>query len=263
MSVSATDLVVYGAANQAEADGVTQGGAIQTNTRYVFGSATLVNDPTASGGNGTVKATSSSGADTTQTVTVTGRNSAGTIVSDILSLNGTAVIVGVVAFERIMKIVVSAAHTGTVTVSDSTGGGSMGNTIVAIETGVLTIRVPFYNVAADATGGSSRDFYEKVFLKNNHGTLSLLTAMIKENADPTGNITFDLEDAVNDNNSIASRLNTPPTGMQGTFTSADKTVPGTDLAAGSAIGVWLKLTLAAGSAATKSTWTMRAEGQSI
>lgn len=261
MSIVATDLVVYGAANQAEADGVTQGGAIQTNTRYVFGDAALVNDPTASGGNGTTKIVSSNAGDTTQTVTVTGRNAGGSIVSDVINLNGTNVIAGVVTFERILKVVVSGAHAGTVTLGDSTNGAGMGNTIVDIETGVLTVRVPFYNVAADASGGSSRDFYEKVFVKNNHGTLSLLTAMIKENADPTGNITFDLEDAVDDNNSIASRLNTPPTGMQGTFTNADKTVPGTDLAAGSAIGVWLKLTLAAGAAAAKSTWTMRVEGQ--
>ena len=125
---------------------------------------------------------------------------------------------------------------------------------------MLEVRRPFYNVSADVSGGSSRDFYEKLFVKNNNATNSLLAAIVQENADPGGNITFDLEDAVDDNNSTATRIDTAPTGMLGSFDSNDKNVPGTDLAAASAIGVWIKLTLAAGTAAAKSTWTMRTTG---
>lgn len=253
MSVAGTDLVIYGAANIQTTDTGTQGGAIDTTVRYIFDSASLANSLA-----DTVEIVSSNAGDTSQTVTITGRNSAGSIVTDPLSLNGTTVVNGSVTFETILKIVVSASHAGTITVRKATGD----TTIVAIETGVLTILKPFYNVSSDASGGSSRDFYEKIFIKNNHATLSLLSAVVSENADPSSKISFDLEDAVNDNNSVASRLNTAPTGMLGSFDSAAKNVPGSDLAAGSRIGVWLKLTLAAADAALVSTYTLRIAGSS-
>jgi hypothetical protein len=164
----------------------------------------------------------------------------------------------VVTFQTILKIVVSAAHDGTITVRKATGD----TTIVAIETGVLTILRPFYNVSSDVSGGSTRNFYEKIFFQNNHGTLSLLSAVVSETTDTQGVITFDLEDAVNDNNSVASRLDTAPTGMLGSFDSSAKNVPGTDLAAGSRIGVWLKLTLTASAAAILDTYTIRIAGSS-
>ena len=77
---------------------------------------------------------------------------------------------------------------------------------------------------------------------------------------PSANVTFDLEDAVDDNNSTADRLDTVPTGMLGSFDSNAKNIPGTDLASGSAIGVWVKLTLAAGASAAKSTYTLETTG---
>ncbi len=254
MSVAGTDLIYYGAANIAEDDVSTQGGAIATTVRYIFDSSSLANTL-----NDTVEILSSAVGDTSQTVTITGRSAGGSIVTDTLSLNGTTVVNGVVTFLRIMKIVVSGAHTGTITVRKATGD----TVIASIETGVLQIRKPFYNVSSDASGGSSRDFYEKIFIKNTHGSLNLLSAVISEQADPSAVITFDLEDAVDDNNSVASRLNTAPTGMLGTFTGAAKNVPGTDLASGSAIGIWLKLTLPAGNAAILDTYTLRVAGSSI
>lgn len=253
MSIASTDLVVYGAANIAEDDVSTQGGAIDTTIRYIFDSPTLANSLS-----DTVEVLSSNVGDTTQTVTVYGRSAGGSIINEVFNLNGTTVQNGATTFDRILKIVINASHSGTVTVRKA----SDNTTIAAIETGVLQVRKPFYNVSSDASGGSSRDFYEKVFIKNNHGTLSLLSAVVSENADPAGLITFDLEDAVNDNNSTASRLNTAPTGMLGSFNSSNKNVPGTDLAAASRIGVWLKLTLAAGEAATVSTYTLRIAGSS-
>lgn len=251
MSVQSSDIVVYGAANIAEDNSSAQGGAIDTSVRYVFDDSTLANTL-----NDTVDVVSNASGDTSQTVTVYGRDASGSIVSEAFSLNGTNEQLGATTFERILKIVVDAVHTGTITVRDN----GTDTTIADIESGVLEIRRPFYDVAADVSGGSSRDFYEKVFVKNNNGTNALLSAEVKENADPSGNITFDLEDAQDDNNSTASRLNTAPAGMNGSFDNDDKSVPGTDLAAGSAIGVWLKLTLAAGASASKSTWTMQVTG---
>lgn len=251
MSVVATDIVVYGAANVAETDGVTQGGAIDTTVRYVFDDATLANTL-----NDTVDVVSDDAGDTTQTVTVTGRDAGGAIVSEVFSLNGLTIQNGAQTFERILKIVKSASTTGNITVERNSDATDIG----VLEPALLEMRRPFYNVSADAAGGSSREFYEKLFVRNNNGTNDLLGATIKENADSLSKITFDLEDAKDDNNQTADRLDTAPTGMQGSFDSADKTVPGTDLGSGEAIGVWIKLTLAAGDAAAKGTWTIEVTG---
>ena len=253
MSVASTDLVIYGSANIPTTDSGTMGGAIDTTVRYIFDSSSLANTLA-----DTLEVLSSAAGDNTQTVTVYGRSSAGSIVNEVFTLAGTTVQNGATTFQTILKVVVSASHTGTITVRKATGD----TTVVAIETGVLTVLRPFYNVSSDVSGGSTRNFYEKVFFKNNHATLSLLSAVVSEQADPQGLITFDLEDAVNDNNSVASRLNTAPTGMLGSFDSSSKNVPGTDLAAGSKIGVWLKLTLPAGNAAVLDTLTLRIAGSS-
>ncbi len=254
MAIASTDIVYYGAANIVEDDVSTQGGAIDTSVRYVFDSSTLSNVLA-----DTIEMVSSSAGDNSQTVTVTGRNSGGSIITENFSLNGVTVVNGAITFQRVLRIVVSSSHVGTITVRKASDNVA----IVSIETGILEIRKPFYNVSADESAGSSRDFYEKLFVKNNHGSLNYLGAAISEVADPSAVITFDLEDAVNDNNSIVSRLNTAPTGMLGSFTGSSKNVPGTDLNAGDAIGVWLKLTLSAGHAPILDTYTLRAAGSSI
>lgn len=244
MSIASTDLIVYGTANNPEANGVTSGGAIDTAVKMIFTDIAATD---------TVKFQSSNAADT-MNITVTGRNAAGAIVSETKALTGTSLTGATTqTFERILKIVLASVAAGTITITRTTGD----TTIATMEAGFTSVRRMFYDAAADASGGSSRDFYEKVFVKNTHGTLTLTNAQI---AGPTGNITFDLEAAINTSNSVADRLNTPPTSMLGTFTSATKSVPGNQLAAGDRIGVWLKLTLAAGTAAAKSTWTMRTTG---
>lgn len=250
MSVVASDLIIYGAANIAEADGETQGGAIDTSVRYVFDDSSLVTD------NDTFDVVSDASGDNTQTVTITGRNSEGSIVTEDFELDGTTPVVGATTFAKIMRVVCDAAHTGDITITENSGS----QTLLTMEAGVNETRIPFYNVSADAAGGSSRDFYEKVFVKNTNGSNALLSATISEGADPSSNITFDLEDAVDDTNQVATRINSAPSGMLGSFDSSSKNVPGTDLASGSAIGVWLKLTLAAGAAAADSTYTITVEG---
>src|SRR5687768_9744494 len=107
MPIVSTDIKFYGSANMQESDSGTQGGAIDLTTRVVFTDLASA---------GTVEAFSSSSADTTQTVTVYGRLATGVLTSEIISLNGTNVIAGAVSFERILKLVVSASHTGTITV---------------------------------------------------------------------------------------------------------------------------------------------------
>ena len=251
MPLSNSDLVFYGSANMPEADGATAGGSIQTNTRVIFDDATLGNTL-----NDTVEVLSSNAGDTSQTVTVTGRNSSGSIISENFNLNGTTVQNGATTFERILKVVVSASHTGTVTVRKA----SDNTTIIAIETGVLTVRRPFYNVSADVGGGSTRNFYEKVFLRNNSSTNALLNAAIVEGADALGKLTFALANAKGDSESVANRQTAPSSVTA--FNGSSKNVPGTDLGTSENIGVWLNLTLAAGDAAAKSTYRLDVSGQS-
>lgn len=253
MPIASTDILFYGSAVMAEADGTgSQGGAISTSTKVVFSDITTTDN---------VTIISSSAGDTTQTVTVTGRDATGAIVSEVLSLNGTSRVVGATNFERIMKIVVNAAHAGTITVTRD--NGATYTVIATLETGILQIRRVFYNTSSDVVTGSTRNYYEKIFIKNTHATLSLLSATIKEASDPTGNITFDLENAVNGNNTSTNRITAPSLSMLGSFDNTDKAVPSTNLVAGAAIGVWLKLTLIAGSAPAKSTWTVNVAGVTV
>lgn len=253
MPISATDIKFYGSTVMAEADGTgSQGGAIQTATKVIFTDITTTDN---------VTIISSAAGDTTQTVTVTGRNTTGAIVSEVLSLNGTSRVVGATNFERIMKIVVNAAHTGTITVTRD--NGATYTVIATLETGILQVRRIFYNTSSDVVTGSNRNYYEKIFIKNEHATLSLLSATIKEASDPTGNVSFDLESTTGGSNTSTNRVTAPASGMLGSFDSTDKAVPSTNLAAGTAIGVWLKLSLIAGSAPAKSTWTVNVAGVTI
>ena len=99
MSVIISDLSFYGSANMAETDGITQGGAVAFNKRVVF------NDINPAGLLNYV----SSGADTTQTITVTGRDATGAIQTETKTFNGTTPVAGAQTFERLLKGVISAA----------------------------------------------------------------------------------------------------------------------------------------------------------
>ena len=93
MSVTANDVVIYGAASIAENDSDAHGGAIATTVRYIFGDAALANSPIASGGDGTLRYNSTNNADSAVDVTVTGRNVGGSIVSETKALGNSGVLV--------------------------------------------------------------------------------------------------------------------------------------------------------------------------
>lgn len=252
MPVVDSDIVVYGSASMPDNDTPTQiGGGIDLTKRISF-SEIVATD--------LVEVLSDNAGDTTQTVTVYGRNAAGELVSEALSLNGTTLVTSAVSFERILKIVVDAAHTGTVTVRDATTDTE----IVAIESGVLEIRRAFYNAAADVSGGANRKYYEKVFFKNNHATLSLTSAQMLEQADPSGKVAFALESTLNgsDDNGVGNNRLVAPSGY--TFDSAAKNVANSqNHSAQAGQGVWLELSLTAGDAAQNSSVTLRESGQTV
>ncbi len=248
MSVLSTDIIIYGSANMPEDDVSTSGGAIDTTCKLLFTDIAATD---------TVKLQSTNAGDT-MNVTITGRDSSGAIVSEVKALTGVTLTSATTqTFERILKIVCASTPAGTVTVTRTTGG----TTIATIEgaSGIDKVRRLYYNSSADASGGSTRNYYEKGFIKNTNVSNALLSATVAEQTDPTGKITFDLESAVSGTNSVANRL-AAPSGMLGAFDNTTKNVPGTNLGAGIAIGIWFKLTLAAGDSAAKSTYTVRTAG---
>ena len=118
----------------------------------------------------------------------------------------------------------------------------------------------FFDISSDAPGGSPRDFYQKIFIRNNHsGGLALTNAQIVEQADPSTKLEFGIEGSLNGSGTTTNRL-TAPGGV--TFNSSTKPVFGGSHLALSAQGVWLHLALAAGDAALDTVYALREEGAS-
>ena len=249
MPIVAADIIAYGSASMPDDDVPTGiGGAEDQTTRVVF---------TDISANDTVEILSDNGSDTTQDVEVFGRNTAGEIVSEIETLNGTTPQTTTQSFERILKIVMDGAALGNVTIRKQSDDVEIA--VLAIDE--LEIRRPFYNAAAEASGGAERDYFEKIFMSNEHATLTLTEATIEEFADPSGNVDFALESSLDgsDNNGAGNRQ-THTGGYS--FDSTEKNVANSqNLTAGAAQGVWLRLKLPAGEASDNTTFTLRVNGQ--
>ena len=257
MSVIASDIIIYGSENMQESDSGIQGSGINLSTRVIFDSAVIANVP-GTGGDGSFIVFSDGAADTGN-VTITGRSTSGSINTEVIGINGIVPTTGNTVFERILKTVITdGSPTGNITIEDSTNAD-----LVIMESGVTTVRRPFYNVVAPSGGAASSNiYYEKVFVKNTNTSNALLSAVISEGADPGGVIKFDLESAQGGSNTSTNRR-TSPSGadMVGSPTWGESSnVPGTDLGVGSGIGVWLQMTLPAGASATKTTYTLNVGG---
>lgn len=261
MSVTSSDIYVYGAANMPEDDSSTTGGAIDRTIKMAFTALTA---------NDTIDVVSDAAGDTTQTVTITGRLANGEIDTDALALNGITPVTGTVTFERILKVVVSATYVGTLTFSD---GDSVQGTLFTMEgsganpggSAVLEMRRIFYGAAANASGGAVKNLHEKVFVANTNASTSLTSATVAF-TDGTDDslLDFKLEDAVNDTESVANRL-TEPTGVSGSWDDTTKDVPGNNLGdrttgTSDHIGVWVKLNLPSGQSPEKADLTLTVEG---
>ena len=253
MPLSTSDLKWYGSESMPEDDVTIAGGDIDLTTKVIFTDISTTDN---------ITVISDSAGDTGDIV-ITGRLSSGIIDTETLTLNGTTRVVGSKLFERILKITVDADTDGTVTITrDNTPTYTV---IATIEVGIRKVVRLFYDAAGDAAGGSTRNFYQKIFLKNEHGSIALTNARIAESADPTTFITFDLESAKDsDNSTVDSRLDqAPASGMLSSFSNSTKNIPGTYLGAGEYIGVWLKMAVPAGTSPTKNTYSLRTTGKSV
>lgn len=251
MSIASTDLVAFASANMPTANTGTNGGAIDTKHRVDF---------TQLAANDTVEVISTSASDT-QNCTIVGRNAAGSIVTQTAALTGTTAkafsTLGTI--ERILSASLASDAVGTITVRRTTGPTTI-RTIPVGERGFMAL---FQQLASDPS--VTTNYYAKIFLKNTHGSLALLGATVKQSADPDARITHLLATAVDDTNTATDRTTAPATSATqdpDTFDDTDKSVPGTDLAAGSAIGVWLRLQLPGGDAAHRTTYTIQLAGSS-
>jgi hypothetical protein len=143
---------------------------------------------------------------------------------------------------------------------------------------VTAITRVFAGAQADVPGGSSRTFYEKIFALNTNATIALTGANLQVLSDSPalpGSATFDLAlcKALNDTATIANRQTLPANGDATALTfvtqpsainviASPGSLPNGGVAA-DAQGMWLRLTLPAGTTTYKGAARLQANGSTI
>lgn len=186
MSVVATDFRLYGAANMPEDDSSLVGGAVDLTTKVVHVALAAAD---------TIDLVSDDAGDTDQVYTLYGYDASGSKVTEDISANGLSTVNGAQTFERVTKIdkKSGSALAGTITFTRHTGG----STIVTMESAadaaagseIDEIRTPFYGIASDPD--NAKVAYEKVFFRNNNGTITLTDAVIRLMDGPEDSATYD------------------------------------------------------------------------
>jgi hypothetical protein len=164
---------------------------------------------------------------------------------------------------------------GTVPDSTSTYDIAFGMLFDILPNPVTAITRLFATAQADVPGGSSRTFYEKIFALNTNGTTALTAAAIQvlsETPALPGSALLDLAlcKALNDTQTSANRQTLPTNGDSSSLTFVTQPAavsviasPGSMPAGGVAAdaqGVWLRLTLPAGTTVYKGTADLRTTG---
>lgn len=245
MAVTGSELIEYLATDHPEDDVSTVGGAVNTAGRPLdvdlasVSSLEVVSD----------------GADT-RTITLRYRDAAGVLqTTSAITLNGTTPVALGVSAERIIEATLSTTSASRTVVLRIAGGGATQHTFNPNET---KARRKF---VAAVSGAAQKVYYEKTFWANTDPTLALLSASMKLTADPAAKIKMGLAAAVGGSTTSANRL-TAPSGVSFVDDNVAQSVPGTNLAAGAAIGTWWEMTLAADNAPIKNTFTSQLSGVS-
>ncbi len=276
--VAAADLIAYQALNGGAGPGTeveddtagTVGGAIDPDIRIIF--VDLASDDDLQASLGDV-------ADETLYLKIKARNSSGVLLSETKILTGGSTTpvefdtLGVVHSIQSARLYTDAGattpatSTGTVDV-ETQPGATLVAQIPAGESGFTRL---FKESASEA---SPVDRFEKIFLKNDHGSLALLAAIITENADPSSKVTFCVEDAVDDSNTTtAGRKNAPTAATMGNANSYVNTniallgaldnITKGEIGWGEAIGVWLQQSLLADDGALEEPYTVDLDGSTV
>lgn len=246
MSVSQTDIVFYAAQNMPQDDVSLVGGDINSGVRVVF---------TDISNTGIISASSSS-SDDTSNLTVTGRNSAGILLSESIVLSGTTSVSGSQVFERIISCRTDAVASGDISIS----GNDLIGSIYQNESGFQRV---FYDATANAAGGSDKTLYEKVFVKNNNAFSALNNVSITEVVTGLYSIIqFGLENIKQSTETTVDRT-TVPTGVS-VFGSGASGLPQDGyLNPLDYQGVWLELFLEDGASSNNSFYRLQVQGATV
>ncbi len=246
--IAPADLIAYNALNRPEDDVATGGGGRDPDVRPDLVQLAADDD---------IEVLSDNAGDTTQVVTVDGRDATGAFVTATATLNGVTpvILAPATTFERVLSISMDSDAVGNVTVRRSVAGA----TIFVIPIGERGSSSLFINSASSA-GPVTR--FDKLFWENAHATLTLNVAQVQLTADPAARIRQAVEAAKNDTNTIANRLATPG-GVVFVDDSVQQSVPGTILEAASDIGIWIEQALLASDAPIKSTFTTELAGTTV
>lgn len=246
MSIVAAELILYGALSRPEDDVSLTGGAIDRDNRATLAQLAA---------NDTLEMLSDNAGDTTQGVTVTGRDPAGGVFSDVKTLNGTTPVAFTGTFERVQKVLMDADAVGIVTIRRA----SAGPTVSTIPPGERGFFIMFLNAASES---SPTTRFEKTHWDNTNGSLTLNVAKVQLFADPSAVIRQGVEVAKNGSTTVANRKATP-SGVTFVDDGVDQSVPGNTLEAGSSIGLWIELALASDNVPIRDTFTTRLAGTSV
>jgi len=190
MSVEYGHIIIHGSATMPDNDSTTQiGGAIDKTTKVTFADLETT---------GTVEVVSENVGDTTQNVTVYGRNAAGEKINEQISLNGQTPVAGSLSFERIMKAIKSATCVGAVAAMSTTnehadtaqGGGSNYITLAA---GASAVDDEYLGKLVRTTGGTGANQIREIVKYD--GTSK--KAYVRDwSTNPDGTTTYEVADGV-------------------------------------------------------------------
>lgn len=246
MPIVAADLIAFSPLNRPEDDTSTGGGGRDVDHRPAF---------TQLAANDDIEVVSDNAVDTTQVVTVDGRDATGAFVTATATLNGLSAVIlsPATVYERALSAIMDADAVGIVTVRREAAAGDLANIPIG-ERGFSALFIKSASEASPATR------YDKFFWLNNHGTLSLTTAQVQTTVDPAAVIRQGVHTAKDDTATIANRK-TAPAGVTFVADSVQQAVPTNTLAAGEAIGIWIEQALAADNAPVRSTFTHELAGE--
>jgi hypothetical protein len=258
MPVLSNELVAYMSASAGHAgnpvkdDTSTIGGAIDTHSLLLVAQLSS---------SSRVEVVSDNSGDTGQ-LDIIGRDVSGNLVTATVFLSGTTPVAPVQVFERVLYVnsripTLGLQINGNVTFR-VIGGGTTLATLFPYDGTTNQASSFFINATSNPSAIKIR--YDKMFFRNNNGSaLPLFGAKVTLTADPAARIRIGIAAAVNDTLTAANRL-TAPAGITFVDDNVAQNVPGTDLAAGAAVGVWIEQNLPVNDTARKSTFTVQLDG---
>lgn len=241
MSITAAELIAYASANLPTDDVSTTGGAIDATRRPVFTQISSAE-----------KLDFASSAADVRNVTIVGRDSTGASISETIALNGTTTVTTVNTYARILSVNAASANANTVTCK--------GHTSATTFASIFPNEVGFYMLFQNAfSAGTTETRYEKFFWKNTDATLTLTSSQITLTVDSTGLLSVGCAPSVSDSATVANRLSVPASVVFVGLSTAQN-VPGGNIAAAAAIGVWVKQALGINQAAQTNPFTTQLSG---